>query len=56
MNYPADWMTEAEFKATVIAPRSNCTLNTDKMQAVFKFQNSTQALTEALNVMHDLTS
>jgi UDP-glucose 4,6-dehydratase len=56
MNYPADWMTEAEFKAAVIAPRSNCTLNTNKMQAVFKFQNSTQALTEALNVMHDLTS
>lgn len=54
MNYPADWMTEAEFKSEVIAPRSNCTLNPDKMQAVFKFTDTTKALTEALNLIHSI--
>jgi dTDP-4-dehydrorhamnose reductase len=53
MNLYADWMDEAEFKSITVAPRSNCTLNTDKMQAVFKFQDSTRALTDCLNQLHE---
>lgn len=30
-----EWFTEEEYKKTILAPRSNCTLNTNKLESVF---------------------
>ena len=38
------WFTEEEFKNSVIAPRSNCVLNTEKLEAVYKIRSTEEAL------------
>ena len=43
-----DWFTMEEFRASIKAPRSNCVLNTDKMQAVYKMRDVHEALSCAL--------
>jgi UDP-glucose 4,6-dehydratase len=42
------YFTDEEFKQAVIAPRSNCVLNTDKMQKVFQFRNATESLIDSI--------
>lgn len=38
------WVNEKEFKSFTVAPRSNCVLNTDKMQSVFKFKPALESI------------
>ena len=45
------WMGDEEFSSISVAPRSNCVLNTDKMQAVFKFKDVYQSLLETVEQM-----
>lgn len=46
-----EWLTPEEFKSISVAPRSNCVLNTDKMQAVFEFKDVYQSLHETVEKM-----
>ena len=39
-----EWFTKEEFKNHVVAPRSNCVLNTKKLEAVFPIQSIESAL------------
>lgn len=48
LNLNKQILTPEEEKLVMVAPRSNCTLNTDKMQAVFKFTNSDEALSKTI--------
>ena len=48
MGLVKSYFTDDEFKQAVIAPRSNCVLNTDKMQKVFQFKNATESLIDAI--------
>lgn len=48
------YFTDEEFKEAVIAPRSNCVLNTNKMQKVFLFKNATESLIDAIAKRKDL--
>ena len=43
------WMSDAEFNDITVAPRSNCVLNSDKMQKVFKFRTAQEALIETIS-------
>jgi UDP-glucose 4,6-dehydratase len=45
------WMTPEEFKSISKAPRSNCVLNTDKMQSVFQFNDVYQSLSKNIEKM-----
>lgn len=47
-----EWFTQEEFLANVVAPRSNCVLNADKMQSVFKFMPAEQALDMVTNILY----
>ena len=49
------WMTDEEFKLVAKAPRSNCTLNPDKMQGIFEFKPTLEALTESIQAINNLT-
>lgn len=49
------WMNDAEFKDITVAPRSNCVLNPDKMQEIFKFRTSLTAIAEAIIGINRLT-
>lgn len=42
------FFTEDEFKKTVVAPRSNCILNTDKLASIFKMTPIKDALKKAV--------
>ena len=42
------WLTPDEFDSITVAPRSNCVLNTDKMQEVYKFKDSYQSLYQTI--------
>lgn len=42
------WFTEQEFRQVTLAPRSNCVLNTDKLQKVFPLQPVNLALETAI--------
>ena len=42
------WFTEEEFKAAVVAPRSNCTLSTAKLEAVMPVRAVADALRECI--------
>jgi len=42
------WFTEGEFKAAVVAPRSNCTLSTAKLEAVMPVRSVADALRECI--------
>lgn len=44
MRLDKEWFTEEQFKNSVIAPRSNCVLNTDKLDAVIKLRSADEAL------------
>ena len=48
LNLNKQILTPEEEKLAMIAPRSNCTLNTDKMQNVFKFSDSDEALSKTI--------
>ena len=39
-----EWFTEEEYKKTILAPRSNCTLNTNKLESVFAMPSIEDAL------------
>lgn len=43
-----EWMTEAEFASAVIAPRSNCVLNTKKLENVYDMRPVDQAVSETV--------
>lgn len=43
------WFTEEEFIQATVAPRSNCTLNVDKLQNVYAMRNIDSALFRAIN-------
>jgi len=42
------WFTEEEWKTAVIAPRSNCTLSTEKLERIMPVRNVADALREAI--------
>jgi hypothetical protein len=42
------WFTEEEFKQATTAPRSNCVMNTDKLQSVYPIQSIDDALRTAI--------
>lgn len=44
LNIKKSWFTEEEFNRSVKAPRSNCVLNTDKLQKIFPIQSVSSAL------------
>ena len=48
MGIEKEFFTEEEFEKAVIAPRSNCILNTDKLQSVFHIQDVKTALATAI--------
>lgn len=48
MGIEKEWFTEEEFLAAVVAPRSNCVLNVDKLQAIFPLPLVEQRLEEAI--------
>ena len=48
MGLNKSWFTEDEFKQATRAPRSNCVLNTDKLQSVFPIQTVDSALKSAI--------
>jgi len=45
------FLSEEEEKLVMLAPRSNCVLSTDKMQNVFKFTNSDEALRKSIRII-----
>jgi hypothetical protein len=48
MGIEKEFFTEEEFEKAIIAPRSNCILNTDKLQSVFHIQDVKTALATAI--------
>lgn len=52
MNRPLDFLTDKETKKAMKAPRSNCVLNSDKMESVYRFTDSNKALRDSLNVIN----
>lgn len=42
------WFTEDEFRTAVVAPRSNCTLSTEKLERIMPVRNVADALREAI--------
>jgi dTDP-4-dehydrorhamnose reductase len=55
LNRPMEFLDEKEAKKAMKAPRSNCVLNSDKMQSIYRFKDSTQALRESVNyIFYDL--
>ena len=48
MGIEKEWFTEEEFLSATVAPRSNCVLNVDKLQAVYPIPPVEQRLQEAI--------
>lgn len=48
MGIEKEFFTEEEFENAIIAPRSNCILNTDKLQSVFHIQDVKTVLATAI--------
>lgn len=46
-----EYLTPEEEKLVMKAPRSNCVLNTDKMQSVYAFTNSYNALRRSIDII-----
>ena len=46
------WFTEEEFKNSVIAPRSNCVLNTEKLEAIYKIRPTEEALDYCIRILN----
>lgn len=51
MDIEKSWFTEEEFSKATVAPRSNCILNTDKLNSVFPIQSAEKALIQAIEKM-----
>lgn len=49
MGLKKEWFTEEEFKDSVTAPRSNCVLNTSKIENLFPIRSVKDALSDALS-------
>lgn len=49
MGIKKEFFTEEEFKNAVVAPRSNCILDTYKLQSIFPLQDVKTALEKAIN-------
>jgi len=49
MGIKKEFFTEEEFKNAVVAPRSNCVLDTNKLQSVFSIQDVKSALSIAIS-------
>jgi hypothetical protein len=54
MGIEKEWFDHDGFMESVRAPRSNCVLNTDKMQAVFPLGDSINSLYEAIKTLDHL--
>jgi dTDP-4-dehydrorhamnose reductase len=52
MGLNKEWFTEKQFKDSVIAPRSNCVLNTDKLESVYKIRSTDEALDECIGELN----
>jgi nucleoside-diphosphate-sugar epimerase len=48
------YYTQDEWSKAGLTPRSNCVLNTDKMQAVFKFRPITESLIDAIDKIRQI--
>jgi nucleoside-diphosphate-sugar epimerase len=48
------YFTAEEWASKGLTPRSNCVLNTDKMQAVFKFRPITESLIDAIDKIRQI--
>ena len=48
------YYTAEEWASKGITPRSNCVLNTDKMQAIYEFKPATKALLEAIDFIRSI--
>lgn len=46
-----EWFTEEEFKRAVVAPRSNCVLNVDKLMKIFPLKSVKERLRESINTL-----
>ena len=46
------WFTEEEFRNSVIAPRSNCVLNTEKLEAIYKIRPTEEALDYCIRILN----
>jgi dTDP-4-dehydrorhamnose reductase len=51
MGIDKEFFTEQEFKDSIVAPRSNCVLNTDKLNSVFNIQPLKVALESAIGAL-----
>lgn len=51
MGIKKEFFTEEEFKKVVVAPRSNCILNNNKILNIFPMQHVKQALIEAIKTL-----
>ena len=47
-----EWFTDEEFRNSVVAPRSNCVLNTDKLDSVYKIRSAEEALDDCIRVFN----
>lgn len=52
MGIHKEWFTDEEFQQAVVAPRSNCVLNVDKLMSVYPLRSIDQAIRETIR---DLT-
>jgi dTDP-4-dehydrorhamnose reductase len=48
LGFVKEWFTKEEFAQAVVAPRSNCVLDTDKLQSVFPIQSLESALNNCI--------
>ena len=53
MGLNKEWFTEEQFKNSVIAPRSNCVLNTDKLESVYKIRSTDESLDECIKELNN---
>jgi len=53
MNMKKEFFSEEEFTNSVVAPRSNCILSTDKLQSVFPLQDVKTALQSAIRELNN---
>ena len=51
MGIDKEFFTEEEFKDSTVSPRSNCILNTDKINSVFSIRNVETVLKDAIGVL-----
>jgi dTDP-4-dehydrorhamnose reductase len=54
MGIQKEWMTHEEFAKAVVAPRSNCVLDTDKLASVYKMPLVDDALDDAIGIYRNM--